>query len=134
MRGNTIRRILVALVIIILVFSYADCKRQPKCGCGRDVLRTYTNVNASVVFNDTYSLLYFQTEGDPYSFYYFCNPAEMIPKLAESKSGDILQVSGHVYWDCNYVSQSSSSSYYQGYQQIFQVEVTDISLNLYGKK
>ena len=135
MKGNTLRKILVALIIIAPVFSYTGCKKQAKCGCGKDVLVTLTNTSASVVFNDTYSLLYFQIVGDPYSYYYFCNPSEMISNLADAKSGDVLKVSGHVYWDCNYVYQASNSSYsYSSYQKIYQVQVTDLSLDLYGKK
>ena len=56
----------------------------------------------------------------------------MFPKLTDAKSGDILQVSGHVYWDCNYVYQSSNSSY-SSYYKVYNVQATDLSLNLYGK-
>ena len=76
--------------------------------------------------------MYFQTEGDLYSTYNFCNPSEMFPKLADAKSGDILQVSGHVYWDCNFVYQSSNSAY-QSVYKVYDVQVTDLTLNLYGK-
>jgi hypothetical protein len=56
----------------------------------------------------------------------------MFPKLVDAKSGDILLVSGHVYWDCNFVYQSSNSNY-QSMYQAFQVQATDLSLDLYGK-
>jgi hypothetical protein len=133
MRGNCIRKILVALIIILPVFPYSGCKKQVKCGCGKDVLYTLTNTSANVVFNETGSYIYFQVVGDPYSYYYLCNPSEMFPKLAEAKSGDPLLVSGHVYWDCNYVSQSSNSPY-QSYQKIYNCQVTDLTVDLYGKK
>jgi hypothetical protein len=133
MRRNIIRKIIVALIIIAPAVSYTGCKKQAKCGCGKDVIKTLTNAAVNVIFNDTYSILYFQPVGDPYDSYYFCNPSEMIPKLADAKSGDVLLVSGHVYWDCNYVNQNSNSPG-QSYMRIYQCQATELSLNLYGKK
>ena len=132
MPGKTFRRILVALVIIAPVLSYTDCRKQSKCGCGQDVLFTLSATSANIYFNDTGTIMYFQTEGDVYSTYNFCNPSEMFPKLADAKSGDILQVSGHVYWDCNFVYQSSNSAY-QSVYKVYDVQVTELTLNLYGK-
>jgi hypothetical protein len=132
MTGNTLRKFFVALIIIAPVFSYSGCKKQAKCGCGQDVLLTLTESSENIYFNATGTILYFMTPGDLYSTYNFCNPSEMFPKLANAKSGDLLQVSGHVYWDCNYVYQSSNSSY-QSLYRIYVVQVTDLSQNLYGK-
>jgi hypothetical protein len=133
MGGNTIRKILVILIIIAPIISYTGCKKQARCGCGKDVLVTLTSSQANVYFNATGTNMYFQTLGDPYSTYYFCNPSEMFQKLTEAKSGDLLLVSGSVYWDCNYVYQSSNSSYTNIYK-VYDVQVTDLTLNLYGKK
>ena len=134
MIGNTLRRIAVVLIIIAPVISYTGCKKQAKCGCGKDVLRTLTGVSANVYFNDTGTTIYFQVVGDPYSIYYFCNPTEMFKNLNNAKSGDALLVSGPVYWDCNYVYQASNSSYsYSSSQYIYQVQVTSLTLDLYGK-
>src|SRR5450759_1272219 len=132
MRGNTLRRILVALIIITPIFSYTGCKKQAKCGCGKDVLRTLTNVSAYIYW-DTGATISFQPVADySYSSYTFCNPTEMFPNLANAKSGDILLLSGHVYWDCNYVYQSSNSSYQMPPRYV--VQVTGLTLDLYGKK
>jgi len=133
MRGNTLRKILVALIIIAPIIPYTGCKKQAKCGCGKDVLFTLTNSQAYIYYNETGTNISFQLLGDPYSTYYFCNPSEMFPNLADSKSGDILLVSGHAYWDCNYVSQSSNSSY-NNYYKVYNIQVTDLTSNLYGKK
>ena len=130
MRGNTLRRILVALIIITPIFSYTGCKRQAKCGCGKDVLSTLTNVSAYIYW-DTGATISFQEEGDQYSSYTFCNPTEMFPNLANAKSGDILLLSGHVYWDCNYVYQSSNSSYQS--MASYEIEATELYIDLYGK-
>lgn len=131
MTGNILRKILVALMILTPVISYTGCKKQAKCGCGNDVINTLAGVSAYVIFNTDGTTIYFQTVGDSYSVYYFCNPSEMFPNLKDAKSGDILLISGKVYWDCNYVYQSSNSSY--GSQPVYQVQVTSLSLDLYGK-
>ena len=132
MTGNILRKILVALIILTPVISYTGCKKQAKCGCGNDDINTLSGASAYVSFNADGSTIYFQTVGDSYSYYYFCNPSEMFPNLKDAKSGDILLVSGKVYWDCNYVYQASNSSYYN-YQKIYQCQVTGLSLDLYGK-
>jgi hypothetical protein len=131
MIGNFLRKFIVVLIIIAPMISYSGCKKQTRCGCGNDVLITLTGSSAYVYWS-TSSNIYFQLVGDPYSTYYFCNPSEMYPKLSDAKSGDILQLSGHVYWDCNYVYQSSNSPYQSPYK-VYQCQVTDLTLDLYGK-
>jgi hypothetical protein len=131
MRANIIRKILVALIIVIPVFSYSGCRKQAKCGCGKDVLYTLTEQSVYVYWSSSTSI-YFMIVGDPYSTYYLCNPSEMYPNLKDAKSGDVLLVSGHVYWDCNYVMQSSNSSY-QSIYKIYNCQATDLRLDLFGK-
>jgi hypothetical protein len=133
MKGNILRKILVMLIIAAPAVSYSGCKKQAKCGCGKDVLFTLSNSRANVFFSDQSASITFTTVGDPYSQYNFCNPSEMRAKLAEYKSGDELLVSGHVYWNCAYLNQSSNSSYGSMYK-IYDVQVTDVYMDLYGKK
>ena len=133
MRGRIIRKILVVLIIIIPVFSYSGCKKQARCGCGKDVLSTLVKEPATVYYNETKTSITFQTLSNPYSTYNFCNPGEMASKFDEYKSGDILLVSGHVYWECNYLYQSSNYSYQSPYK-VYMIQVTDVSVDLYGKK
>jgi len=97
MKLYRLTRIFAATLIVIAALLSTDCKKQTKCGCGKDVLFTLTNASANIYFNETGTNIYFQPLGDVYSTYYFCNPAEMFPNLADAKSGDILQVSGLVY-------------------------------------
>lgn len=133
MRINIFRKIIVALVIILPVFSFADCKKQVKCGCGNDVIRTLANVSATVFWTDGQSIQ-FTLPGEPYSTFWFCNPSEMLPNLKDAKYGDILQLSGAVYWDCSFVYQQSNSSYQSYYGAgVYQVQVTDLFIDLYGK-
>ncbi len=132
MRINIVRKLFVALIVLAPLFSYAGCKKQAKCGCDGDVLYTLTSSQAYVYFTDNGSSIYFTLTVDPYSQYNFCNPGEMYPKLSKYNSGDILDVSGDVFWDCNYVMQASSSAY-GSYYKVYQVKGTDISINPYGK-
>ena len=133
MKANLLRKILVILIIIAPVVPYSGCKKQAKCGCGKDVLFTLTNKRALVIFNEKGTNIRFSTPEDPYSTYYFCNPSEMFVKMTDYKSGDELLVSGHVYWNCSYINQNSNSSY-QSYYKIYDVQVTDVFMDLYGKK
>ena len=131
MIGKSLRKLIVILIVITPIICYSDCKKQARCGCGNDVQQTLTGSSAYVYWT-TPSNIYFQLVGNIYDTYYFCNPSEIYPKLADSKSGDILQISGHAYWNCNYTYQASNSPY-QSAQRIFDFEVTDLFTNLYGK-
>ncbi len=133
MSGNIIRKLFVAAVIIAPLFFQAECKKQPRCGCSGDVLFTLTDSQAKVVFNDTGTNIYFSLDSDPYSTYYFCNPSQMFPKFTDWKSGDELLVSGSAYWECNYVYQSSNYSY-QSVYKVYNIMVTNVRTNLFGKK
>jgi hypothetical protein len=133
MRGQIIRKILVVFIILAPAFSYSGCKKQAKCGCDGDVLFTLDLAQATVFFNETGSNITFTLLSDPYSTYNFCNPGEMFPKLKDYKSGDVLQVSGSAFWECNYLYQSSNYSY-QTYYKIYMIQVTDVTVDLYGKK
>jgi hypothetical protein len=133
MIGKVIRKILVILIIIAPVVSYSGCKKQAKCGCGKDVLFTLTNTQATVYYNETGTSITFTTLDNPYSTYNFCNPGEMFPKFKDYKSGDVLLVSGLVYWECNYLYQSSNYSY-GSYYKVYMIQVTDVTVDLYGKK
>jgi hypothetical protein len=132
MRGNLIRKLLVFMIILAPVVSYTGCKKQAKCGCGKDVLRTMTTARANVYWSDQSGSITFVLSGDPYSQYNFCNPTEMRPKLVDYKTGDELMVSGLVYWNCAYLNQAGNSQY-QSLYKIYDVEVTDVYMDLYGK-
>ena len=132
MRGKIIRRILVILIIIAPVFSYSGCKKQVRCGCGKDTLSTLAKELARVYYNDTKTAISISRLNDPFSTYNFCNPGEMAPKLDDYKSGDVIEVSGDVFWDCNYLYQSSNYSYVNQYK-VYLIQVTDITVDPYGK-
>jgi hypothetical protein len=130
MKVKFLRKFLVVLIMTMPVFANTDCKKQPKCGCDGDALFTLDETPATVYWQNN-ETIWFMT--DAYSTYYFCNPGEMYSKLADSKSGDVLRVSGEVFWDCSYLYQQSNYSY-GAYNKVYQVRVTDVHADMYGKK
>jgi hypothetical protein len=133
MKGRFIRKLLVVVMIIAPLFSFSDCKKQAKCGCDGDILGSYTDIQATVYFNETGTNIYFMPVTNPYSTYNFCNPGEMFPRMKDFKSGDVLLVSGSYYWECNYLYQSSNSSYMSSYR-VYMMQVTDVRVDMFGKK
>jgi hypothetical protein len=133
MKGNIIRKFFVAIVIIAPLFSFSDCKKQAKCGCDGDQLFTLTDAQASVYWDNGASIT-FSTVDNPYATYNFCNPGEMFPKMQDFKSGDVLLVSGHAYWECNYLYQSSQGGQYSSYYKVYMVYVTNVRVSPFGKK
>lgn len=133
MIGKTIRKSIVTLLIIAAIFISTDCKKQLRCGCGKDVVLTLVNTSAYIYYTADKAVISCSVVGNPYSSYYFCNPTEMNPKLGDAKYGDLMLVSGTAYWDCSFVSQSSNSAY-QSIQKIYQIQVTELAFDLYGKK
>ncbi|HEX2921929.1 MAG TPA: hypothetical protein VHO50_12275 [Bacteroidales bacterium] len=131
---NILRKILVVLIIISPVLVNADCKKQAKCGCNGDVIQTLNKQQANVIFTEDRSTVYFYLVSDPtQSIYYFCNASEMANKLDDVKSGDVMLVTGEAYWECSFLYQSSNYSYYNTVQKVFQVQVKDVYVDLYGK-
>jgi hypothetical protein len=134
MRRKILRKLLVIIIIFAPAISYPGCKKQAKCGCDGDLLFTLTKAQAYVTFNQTGTTISFTTVDNPYSYYNFCNPSEMFPKLSEANSGDILLVSGAAYWECNYLYQQSNSSYQTSMYKVYMMQVTNVESDLYGKK
>jgi hypothetical protein len=133
MRGKILRKVLVIFIIIAPIISYSGCKKQAKCGCGKDVLFSLNGDLSTIYFNETGTNITFTTVSNPYSTYNFCNPSEMFPKLANYKPGDVVQIYGDVFWECNYLYQSSNSSY-NNYYKVYMIQVTDLGSDPYGKK
>jgi hypothetical protein len=127
-----LRKIIILIIFITPAISYTGCKKQNKCGCGKDILFDLTLQPANVYW-ETGSSISFRFSSEPYSTYNFCNPTEMFKTMTDYKSGDELLVSGHVYWNCSYINQSSNSSY-QSYYKIYDVFVTDVHMDQFGKK
>jgi hypothetical protein len=131
-----IRKIFIVALILLPVFSFHSCKKQAKCGCGKDVLFSYegklieysdisyTNNGATAIFT-VYN-------GIAYDYYHFCNPTEIYPTYTALSNQKQIKLSGDVYWDCTYMMNSSNSSYYS-YYKIYNIQVTGLKSSLYGK-
>ena len=130
-----LRKVLVITVLFLPLFISTDCKKQKKCGCQGDVLWEYNSAwtGSYVYFYPESSTIFMEEVGNPYDRYTFCNPDEVRPKLANFKAGDILVVKGSVFWDCNYVWQSSNNPYQSYMYRAFNIYVTDIYMDMYGK-
>ena len=136
MSVKSIRKALVFLIIMLPVIVDLGCKKQARCGCGKDVLFELQFEEAREYFNKEFTNVQVSTTANPNSTYYFCNPGEMRKYFSESESGDVLLVSGKVYWNCNYIYNQSNYSYgysYSSLYKVYDIEVTSVSTNLYGK-
>ncbi len=133
-----IRKILVALIILLPAISYSGCKKQEKCGCDGDILFSYTKRTfdrSSINYTEDGKSAYFTiTNAYGYDRYFFCNPSEMYTKFQDLASENQLKISGDVYWDCSYlVNSGSGSSYYYNYYKVYQINVTELLSYMYGK-
>jgi len=129
-----LRKVLILSIIILPLMIDLGCKKQPKCGCGKDMLFELDRTQARVYFSESQAS--FSPIDNPYATYYFCNPGEMQSQLADYKSGDLLLVSGRVYWNCSYMYQQSNYSYSYSYgmmYKVYDIQVSEVTTNLYGK-
>ena len=124
------KKVLIIIVLFAPMFINTDCKKQKKCGCRGDVLDTYS-YSSIVYFSDESPTIAFAGYFNDY--YTVCNPDEIRSKLENFKNGEELVVTGNYYWDCNYVQQVNSNSYYSSIQRSYVIYVTDIYKNMYGK-
>lgn len=134
MRANIIRKILVILIVVIPVFAESACKKQDKCGCDGDAIFDFSE-KVNIYFNKTTGTVSgFQSMDNPYETFYFCNPGAMLPKLSLYTSGDVMLVTGKVYWNCQYVYNSSNyQSQYSMYYKIYDILVSNVEVIPYGK-
>ena len=112
--------------------SVSSCRKQAKCGCGKDRLFSLTNelVSMSSIIYAEGGVTASYQEGS--STYYFCNPSAMYSKYQELAGETRIKLSGDVFWECNYLYSSSNSYYYQ-YYKVYNIEVTNMESELYGK-
>ena len=131
MKTYLIRKLLVILIVITPVMIDLGCKKQPKCGCGKDVILTLTDAQSIIYYSADNKSAYFYPLISDGSTYYFCNPGEMMSTLSKFKNQDLVLISGKAYWDCTYLMNSSSYGY--GIPPVYQVQVSSIKEDLYGK-
>ena len=131
------RKIIIAAIFLLPVFSFNGCKKQVKCGCGKDILFSITDEimdYSSISYSESGATAMFTIyNGVAYDYFHFCNPNEMYDKYASLKGESQIKVSGDIFWDCTYM-MNSSNSYYYSYYKVYNIQVTDLKSSLYGKK
>lgn len=122
------------IVLLILVPSITDqgCKKQPKCGCGKDVIFTLTDAQVLVQYNESTKAAQFYPTQNVGATYFFCNPGKWIDSLKTMDTNQYLLLSGKAYYDCTYLLNSSNYGY--PIPPVYQVEVTSVKEDHYGKK
>jgi hypothetical protein len=131
MTGKSIQKILFLTVILLPFLLQQSCKKQPKCGCGKDMIFELKSKEVMVVYNEATNDARFYPVVNNNSTYYFCNPGNWIDTLKTMNTSQYLLLSGKVYYECNYLYQNSN--YYYQLPPVYQVDVTDIQEDNYGK-
>jgi hypothetical protein len=129
---NRIGKLLLSFIILIPLFSDLGCKKQPKCGCGKDLIFDITDGQANVYYIENSKTAYFYSASSSGSTYYFCNPGQWIDSLKKYPQGKVLLISGKAYYDCTYLMNSGNYGYY--IPPTYQVEVSNIREDKYSKK
>jgi hypothetical protein len=136
MKSKIIHNILVILIILLSAISYSGCKKQAKCGCGKDVVFSYDSAffnYSDITFSENGATGSFQQyNGIYYDTYYFCNPKEWYAIYDSIQDIEQILISGDVFWDCSYVNSQSYS--YNSYYKVYNIQVTQMIPYLYGKK
>lgn len=135
MKSYRLRKILVILIILTPLFSDLGCKKQPKCGCGKDVVFEITDGQAQVYYSESSKSASFISIMSTGSSYYFCNPGKWIDSLkvyTNNTQGAVLLVTGKCYYECNYLMNSGSYGY--PIPPVYQVDVTNVKKDNYSKK
>jgi hypothetical protein len=131
MRSVILKKISVFLIIMMPLFAYQGCKKQPKCGCGKDVIFELVNSQALIQYNEETNTAIFYPLLSAGSTYYFCNPGKWMDTLKKLNTEQYLLISGKVYYECNYLY--NSSNYYYQIPPVYQVDVTSIIEDNYGR-
>ncbi len=131
-RNRTLATLALVFAVAALVALTAGCKKQPKCGCDGDALDSLDKKNVYISYDAVNKTARFTTIWDQYSIYYFCNPSQWISELTKFDQGEEILVSGEYFYECNYL-MNSSNSYYYSYMRMYQVQVTAVASNEWGK-
>jgi hypothetical protein len=133
MKFNLLKKILVVLIIIAPLLTDQGCKKQPRCGCGKDVIFSLDSALVSVTYDTVArSATFYPFSNSAGATYYFCNPGEWFSTLKKINTQNYVLLSGKVYYECNFLY--NSSNYYYQIPPVYQVTVTAVMEDNYGKK
>ncbi|MGD0583497.1 MAG: hypothetical protein ABR974_11195 [Bacteroidales bacterium] len=130
MRSKVSGIVLIGGLFLLLLFLHDGCKKQPRCGCGKDVIQTLVDLDVIVQYDTSASTILFYPVYTTGATYYFCNPGQWIDSLKKLNTKDYLLLTGKAYYDCNYIMQSSNYPYLP---PVYQTEVTGLREDNYGK-
>lgn len=125
-------KVVVTALFLVPLFFNTECRKQPRCGCGKDVIFTIKDEPVNLQYNESTNTIIFSPALNPYSTYYFCNPIEWMEKVKKFDIREHILVSGDVFYECNYLYQSGN--YYYQIPPVYQITVTSLKEDNYGKK
>lgn len=138
MKSFIFRKSLLFLIILAPLILDMGCKKQKRCGCGKDVIFEISESSGPVLvyYVPSSKIAYFASTTSYGSYYYFCNPGKWSDFLNTStdggKSPSALLISAKVFYDCTYLMNSGSYGY--GLPPQYQVEVASMREDNYSKK
>jgi hypothetical protein len=132
MKSFILRKSILFLIILAPLILDMGCKKQKRCGCGKDMIFEITDGSATVFYAESSKSAYFYSTNSSGSTYYFCNPGKWIDSLKVYPQGQTLLITGKVYYECTYLMNSGSYGYY--IPPVYQVDVTAIKEDNYSKK
>jgi len=98
-------------------------------------LNEYEIERSRIIYSSDGASAYFTISSGYYSdSYYFCNPGEMYQDYKDLQGETLIKISGDLFWECQYMMNSSNSSYYTYYYKVYNIKVTELKSELYGKK
>jgi hypothetical protein len=128
-------KLLVVFIVLAPLVIDFGCKKQPKCGCGKDMIFSLEDQPSTIFYMVEGSYASFQPDlGVGGATYIFCSPGRWIDTLVLKNypSGSRLLLTGKAYYDCTYLINSGNYSYQL--PPTYQVEVTSLKPDNYGKK
>ena len=130
MKSKLLGRIFIMALFILPLITYEGCKKQAKCGCGKDIIYNLTDLQVMVQYDTTSKSVVFYPVYSSGSTYYFCNPSQWMDSLKKLNTTEYLLLTGKAYYDCNYMMQAANYSYLP---PVYQVDVTGLREDNYGK-
>jgi hypothetical protein len=132
MKSINLRKLAIVIIFLAPLIFDQGCKKQKKCGCGKDVIFELIDGQVNVFYLEASRTAYFYSTASSGSTYYFCNPGQWIDTLKKYPQGQLFLLSGKAYYECTYLMNSGNYGYY--IPPTYQVDVTNIKEDRYGKK
>jgi hypothetical protein len=109
------RKLIIIFLFLFPLLAYQGCKKQPKCGCGKDVIFELKNAK-SYIQQKSEGFIAFYSDVYQGATFYFCRPETWIDSLNNLNTSNYLLISGKAY-----------------YEPVYQVEVSSVKEDNYGK-